>query len=418
MMLTDTEAEHIPGCNMAFYKWALDEIHGFDPVFRKAGDDVDLCWRLQESGYKIGFAAGALVWHYRRSTVNAYLKQQAGYGEAEALLQQKHPEYFNVLGNSVWHGRIYAAGLSGIVLQRSVVYHGVFGSAFFQKLYTRDASFALMVCTSLQFHVFVIAPSLIVAGWQASLLPLAALALFLPVAVCVGAAAQAELPPDRTRWWSRPLVALLFFLQPIVRGWARYKRRLVLVPAGRRATESESVPMLSGSSVCFWSQNHERYTLMAALQQKLLQDGWEHRIDSGWDEFDFEIVTKRWSIARITTVQEELAQGRRFFRCRIDTRASWTSRALFVLVMVAACCCAALLREEQPYAWFALAAIPFVLLFVALEENAHANEVAALIGGVAERLGLREWKGEAMDGIHNTEKTESSTVAPANALSS
>ena len=37
-MLTDRRAEHIPGCNMAFYKWALDEVGGFDPIFRLADD--------------------------------------------------------------------------------------------------------------------------------------------------------------------------------------------------------------------------------------------------------------------------------------------------------------------------------------------------------------------------------------------
>ena len=40
VMLTDRVAEHIPGCNMAFYKWALSEIAGFDTIFEKAGDDV------------------------------------------------------------------------------------------------------------------------------------------------------------------------------------------------------------------------------------------------------------------------------------------------------------------------------------------------------------------------------------------
>src|SRR6266498_2864333 len=56
VMLTDSEAEHVPGCNMAFFKWALKEAGGFDPIFRKAGDDVDLCWRLQDREYKIGFS--------------------------------------------------------------------------------------------------------------------------------------------------------------------------------------------------------------------------------------------------------------------------------------------------------------------------------------------------------------------------
>src|SRR5687767_14090954 len=56
VMLTDRLAEHIPGCNMAFFKWALEDIGGFDPAFTRAGDDVDVCWRLQERGLKIGFS--------------------------------------------------------------------------------------------------------------------------------------------------------------------------------------------------------------------------------------------------------------------------------------------------------------------------------------------------------------------------
>jgi len=56
---------------MAFYKWALVEIGGFDPIFYRAGDDVDVCWRLQRRGYRLGFSAAAFVWHYRRSTVAA-----------------------------------------------------------------------------------------------------------------------------------------------------------------------------------------------------------------------------------------------------------------------------------------------------------------------------------------------------------
>ena len=30
VLLTDTVAEHIPGCNMAFYRWAFDNVGGFD----------------------------------------------------------------------------------------------------------------------------------------------------------------------------------------------------------------------------------------------------------------------------------------------------------------------------------------------------------------------------------------------------
>ena len=101
-MLSDRVAEHVPGCNMTFYQWALAEIGGFDPIFHRAGDDVDICWRLQQRGYKIGFSPAGFVWHCRRSTVAAYLGQQNGYGEAEAMLAvQLSPNISNALGGSM-----------------------------------------------------------------------------------------------------------------------------------------------------------------------------------------------------------------------------------------------------------------------------------------------------------------------------
>ncbi|MGH7215439.1 MAG: glycosyltransferase, partial [Tepidisphaeraceae bacterium] len=62
VMIDDRTAEHVPGCNMAYYTWAAKEINGFDSQFRKAGDDVDFIWRLQHRGYSIGFSPAAQVW--------------------------------------------------------------------------------------------------------------------------------------------------------------------------------------------------------------------------------------------------------------------------------------------------------------------------------------------------------------------
>ncbi|MEJ7678557.1 MAG: glycosyltransferase family 2 protein [Segetibacter sp.] len=78
------------------------EIGGFDPVYRAAGDDVDVCWRIQEAGYTIGFHPSALVWHHRRNSLEAYWKQQYGYGKAEALLESKWPEKYNGFGHLTW----------------------------------------------------------------------------------------------------------------------------------------------------------------------------------------------------------------------------------------------------------------------------------------------------------------------------
>ena len=115
VLLTDTLAEHIAGCNMAFRRDLLLQSGGFDPQFRAAGDDIDICWRLQDAGHTIGYAAAAMVWHFRRSTVEAYFAQQKGYGKAEALAWRKHPARFNGWGQARWKGRIYGGLTTGLL---------------------------------------------------------------------------------------------------------------------------------------------------------------------------------------------------------------------------------------------------------------------------------------------------------------
>jgi glycosyltransferase involved in cell wall biosynthesis len=331
VMLTDRQAEHIPGCNMAFYQWALAEMGGFDPLFHAAGDDVDICWRLQQAGRKIGFSPAAFVWHCRRPTVGAYLKQQRGYGEAEALLVRKHPAYFNFFGGSVWRGRIYAASKFGVLLRRPIIHGGLFGSGWFQSLYAAEPSVTPMLCTALEYHVFVTLPLWVLAALFNSLLPLAATSLLISLGVCVTAGAQAALPPNKIQWWSRPLVALLYFLQPIVRGWARYEGRLRLRPTPGGPWESLDSIALRDSKMGLGEVQYltkrpiERVEFVSTVLKHLDRQGWQNLSDIGWSGFDVEIYGNRWVNLQLTTVAEDHPHGRQLIRCRL--RGCWSLHA-------------------------------------------------------------------------------------------
>src|SRR5581483_10907286 len=155
VLVTDRDAEHIPGCNMAFRRDALQEIGGFDPQFHVAGDDVDICWRLHERGWTIGFSPAALVWHRRRDSVRRYLRQQLGYGKAEALLERKWPEKYNRGGHPSWQGRVYG-GTDGQVLRRRWrIYYGTWGAAPFQSIYERSASTLLAIPLMPEWYLLV-----------------------------------------------------------------------------------------------------------------------------------------------------------------------------------------------------------------------------------------------------------------------
>jgi len=371
VMLTDSEAEHIPGCNMAFYKWALDEIGGFDPIFRKAGDDVDICWRLQQRGYRIGFSPGGFVWHYRRSTIKAYLKQQAGYGEAEFLLGQRHPEHFNSFGGGTWRGRIYTAARSALVVRPSVIYHGLFGSAPFQRLYAAQPALPLMLATSLGYHSFILLPLIILSFYLDFVLPLTIVASALPIAICVLAAVQADLPPGKRRL--RPLIALLFFLQPIVRGWARLKSRLNIRSAMSRTIVGDAFDVSEPStrSVCYWSDGRaDRCLVLGSLLAQLEQSGCPAKPDTGWATYDAEIVGNGWSRLLLTTATEDLDQGRKSFRCRLQSTWSLRARILFWAVALTLSIVVLSFSADLPEVW--MLPMLLVILHWYLEEERQA----------------------------------------------
>ncbi len=225
VLLSDEVAEHIAGCNMAFRREVLQGIGGFDPLYRAAGDDVDICWRLQDLGYTIGFSPAAVVWHFRRNTVAAYLKQQRGYGKAEALVYFKHPYRFNLLGQPCWLGRIYGDLSSCLRFGQPVIYSGVFGSGLFQTLYQPPASLISYLPLTLEWNVA--AAVLFVSALLSGNYPWLGVALFLAsCGWCVAGAIRARIEPRFQGVGARLLVALLIYLGPLVRSIERYRWRI------------------------------------------------------------------------------------------------------------------------------------------------------------------------------------------------
>lgn len=215
VMLNDTEAEHLPGCNLAIRKSALEAIGGFRPQYRTAGDDVDVCWRLRERGGRLRFLPAAMVWHHRRRTFRAYFRQQRGYGKAEALLMKDHPQHFGPLGGARWSGAIYGDTSPVQHLTASRIFHGPRGHGMFQGVYQSGAQSRLtwlsgtlglgVSLAALWAHSPVLAYGMFALSWMAAL----DLYRQLPPA------------PHTLSWHSRLALIGLCWMQPIARETAR-----------------------------------------------------------------------------------------------------------------------------------------------------------------------------------------------------
>lgn len=390
VMLTDRLAEHIPGCNMIFYKWALEEIGGFDPLYHRAGDDVDICWRLQQRGYQIGFSSGGFVWHYRRNTVQAYLSQQQGYGEAEAMLVRRHPEYFNAFGASMWLGRIYGASNRAPTFRRPMIYHGSFGAAWFQTLYQAPPVTMLMQTTTLEYHVLITLPLVFLSAAWPIVTPLALTSLAVSIGTCFMAAAQANLPPLKERFWSRPLITILFFLQPIVRGWARYRGRLTQ----RTMPEAVTSWLQSLEYQASEAQREVRYltaqgvtrlAFLEAILRRLDEQHWQHKADAGWSAYDVEIYGNRWCSLQLITASEAAGDAGYRIKCRLTTVSSLLSKlALWTMFSIAAMLIIVLATEYR-WVWFSLLTLPAFTLFLDRQQRNLRRLVALFLDDIARR---------------------------------
>jgi O-antigen biosynthesis protein len=185
---------------------------------------VDVCWRLQERGWTIGFAPAAVVWHHRRSSLRAYLKQQKGYAKAEALLAEKWPGKYNGAGHPTWHGRLYGKGIVKTLLNPGSIMAP--GEPRRSRNYTSPipAASELPLTPEWYFVLFFLAALSALGTFWAPLrwmlVPLAA-GLVISLLQSVRAAVDASFPLQgysRTRRLAlKVVVALLHLVQPIAR---------------------------------------------------------------------------------------------------------------------------------------------------------------------------------------------------------
>ena len=319
VLLTDTIAEHLPGCNMAFRRECLAAIDGFDARFRVAGDDVDACWRLQDRGWTLGFSPAALVWHHRRNSVARYLKQQRGYAKAEALLAEKWPQKYNSFGHLTWQGRLYGRGNTKPLLQRPRIYHGTWGSALFQSVYEPAPGHLLCLSLMPEWYALLLALG---AGTGMGLIwpPLLALApiflagLALTLLQALKGAGNATFDGAvrnyACRLCLRALVASLHLLQPAARligrvqhglgPWSREKRDGIFPRAQHAAVWCEQ-----------WAASEDR---LAEIERLLQQGGANVARGGDFDDWDFAVKGGLFGSVRVRTMIEEHAAGKQMFR--------------------------------------------------------------------------------------------------------
>jgi cellulose synthase/poly-beta-1,6-N-acetylglucosamine synthase-like glycosyltransferase len=358
VLISDTEAEHIAGCNMAFRRSALKKIGGFDSQFKIAGDDVDVCWMLQKRGYTLGFSPAAMVWHSRRNSIKSYLKQQLNYGRAESQLEKKWPEKYNTAGHITWTGSIYGNGVSNkINLFGSRIYQGIWGTAPFQSIYQRSNGTFSSLLVMPEWYLIVAAflfLSLIGVFWPPMLysLPFLGLVLLAPVIRAIRGARNARFSEVSSSSIEllklRAIIVILHILQPIARLYGRIDAGLT--PWRRRGLYKFSLPWIRHKS--FWSENWVApEKRLESLEMALKNSGIIVTRSGNFDRWDLEVRGGLFGSLRVLMGIEEHGAGKQMIHLH-----SWPKVSVFGtgLTIILALLTALAAFDDAWYAYFIL----------------------------------------------------------------
>lgn len=389
VLLSDREAEHIPGCNMAFRREALQAIGGFDPRYRAAGDDVDVCWRVQAQGWKIGFHAAAMDWHHCRNSIRTYWKQQQGYGKAEALLEEKWPEMYNTAGHFSWRGRLYGKGITAsIPTGRWHIYQGQWGSAPFQSIYEPSTGMLASLPLMPEWY-FVIALlgllALLGLDWAPLLwvIPLLLAAFIAPLIQAVLSAMQAEFPTPRWTAWQRfglrGLTAMMHLAQPLARLIGRLRFGLSLWRKRTGETAGPGLAKYSGTTV--WSETwHSAGDWLGLLCTRLVAEKVPFKKGGDYESWDLQVNGGLLGGARLVMAIEEHGAGRQMLK--FSVRRLFPLAASLLLALFASLCIAAALDR----AWVAAGVLGSIAMMLAARTVYEAASSAAVFADAIRAL--------------------------------
>ncbi len=422
VLLNDTVAEHIPGCNMAFRRQALAEVGGFDPTYTKAGDDVDICWRLQGRGRHLAFSPPALVWHHHRNSVRAYWRQQVGYGEGESFLEHRHQEKFNERGQTRWQGRIYSHLPAYRSLFKAVIYHGRWGSAAFPSVYQRGVDNWMCLPQMIEWQAAT-ALALVSAVFTPWMLALAGLMVAATLGRCLSHAWATkidDLPAaDSTtaRMKHRLMIAWLHYIQL----WARFRGRIKgyfspgsVTHEGRRLLKNApGLPLGSALRLLFYRLDatywDTRYTLIDDFLHSLRRTCdaalGPVRCDNGWQqEYDLHVRACRNYSFKIKLTAEDHGGLKRLFRARLKLHRPWRFFRLTAAAAASVGYTAHLIGG--PWLLPAVLTILLALGFALRQMSRRGGQVVAALESVSQELKLYSLARENTEQTEITEQTE------------
>ena len=153
--------------------------------------------------------------------------------------------------------------------------------------------------------------------------------------------------------------------------------------------------------VSYWSDKGvDRFAFLDGVLKLLEVEGWQTKLDTGWNDHDVEIYGQKWARLRLTTVTEDLSGGKTVIRGRLDANWSLRAKLYFWVLLALEVVVVALLRDTQPWLWMMLLSVPLLGWFFEQEKHNLQGIIAGLLDTIGLDMGMTRIERRKNDEIH------------------
>jgi hypothetical protein len=140
-------------------------------------------------------------------------------------------------------------------------------------------------------------------------------------------------------------------------------------------------------SVTYWAEQRvDRLALAAEILRRLERQGWPHKPDIGWSDYDVEVHDTRWTKLQLITVAEEHAGEKQLVRCRLRPRWALRARVAFWLLCGSELLLCGLLGPRLHWLWLLLLTLPAFVWFLRRQQRNLQSMIVVFLDDLA-----KEW---------------------------
>jgi hypothetical protein len=140
----------------------------------------------------------------------------------------------------------------------------------------------------------------------------------------------------------------------------------------------------------FWTgRSVSRTRFLERVLAELDRQGWQHRADTGWSDFDIEIHGSRWTRLQLLTAVEYSKDDNQTIHCRLRTAWTLLAKASFWGFLGLTLVVISLLEEYRSWTWMLLLLLPGLVMWLHEDQLQLRRVVCRFLSRMAQDLGMK-----------------------------